>query len=125
MEPTSRPDDHDFPSARQITARTSGRCFSSPRISNSRAPMSSSKALCLSGLLLVMTATAPSISSVMVSVTEAYRRRMFDLVIRGGTVVGGTGSPGRTADVAISEGVVSEVGAVDGRGRREIDADGA
>ena len=48
-----------------------------------------------------------------------------DLVIRGGTVVDGTGAPGRTADVAISDGVVTEVGAVDGTGTREIDADGA
>ncbi|MEQ1787666.1 MAG: amidohydrolase family protein, partial [Acidimicrobiales bacterium] len=48
-----------------------------------------------------------------------------DLVIRGGTVVDGTGAPGRTADVAITDGVVTEVGSVDGRGREEIDADGA
>jgi N-acyl-D-amino-acid deacylase len=48
-----------------------------------------------------------------------------DLVIRGGTVVDGTGAKARTADVAISEGVVTDVGAVDGRGREEIDADGA
>src|SRR3954469_19909175 len=125
IEPTSRPDDHDLPSARQITARTSGRCFSSPRMSNRRASMSSSKALCLSGLLLVMTATAPSIASVMVSATSAYGIRMNDLVIRAGTVIDGTGSPGRTADVAINDGVVTEVGKVDGRARRVIDADGA
>jgi N-acyl-D-amino-acid deacylase len=50
---------------------------------------------------------------------------MHDLVIRAGTVVDGTGSPGRTADVAISDGVVTEVGKVDGRARRVIDADGA
>jgi N-acyl-D-aspartate/D-glutamate deacylase len=48
-----------------------------------------------------------------------------DLVIRGGTVVDGTGAPARTADVAITDGVVTEVGSVDGRGRDEIDADGA
>jgi N-acyl-D-amino-acid deacylase len=50
---------------------------------------------------------------------------MIDLVIRGGTVVDGTGAPGRTADLAISDGVVTEVGRVDGVARREIDADGA
>jgi N-acyl-D-aspartate/D-glutamate deacylase len=49
----------------------------------------------------------------------------FDLVIRGGTVVDGTGAPARTADVAVSGGVIVEVGVVDGRGTREIDADGA
>jgi N-acyl-D-aspartate/D-glutamate deacylase len=48
-----------------------------------------------------------------------------DLVIRGGFVVDGTGAPGRTADVAITDGVVTEVGSVDGTGTREIDADGA
>ncbi|MCU1451569.1 MAG: N-acyl-D-aspartate/D-glutamate deacylase [Acidimicrobiales bacterium] len=50
---------------------------------------------------------------------------MIDLVIRGGTVVDGTGAPGRTADVAVTDGVVTEVGRVDGAARREIDADGA
>jgi N-acyl-D-amino-acid deacylase len=50
---------------------------------------------------------------------------MHDLVIRGGTVVDGTGGPARTADVAITDGLVTEVGRVDGSVRREIDADGA
>ena len=49
---------------------------------------------------------------------------MHDVVIRGGTVVDGTGSAGRTADVAFSEGVITEVGRVDGLTRRVIDADG-
>ena len=48
-----------------------------------------------------------------------------DLVIRGGTVVDGTGAPGRGADVAITDGVVTGVGKVDGRGNREVEADGA
>jgi len=46
-----------------------------------------------------------------------------DFVIRGGTVVDGTGAPRRTADVAIDHGRISEVGRV-GAGREEIDADG-
>lgn len=49
----------------------------------------------------------------------------YDLVVRGGTVVDGTGEVRRTADVAIKDGIVVEVGKVAGRGRREIDADGA
>jgi N-acyl-D-aspartate/D-glutamate deacylase len=49
----------------------------------------------------------------------------FDLVIRSGTVIDGTGAPARTADVAIRAGRVVEVGVVAGAGRREIDADGA
>ena len=48
-----------------------------------------------------------------------------DLIIRGGTVIDGTGTAGRTADVAVNDGVISEVGRVDGSTRREIDADGA
>lgn len=50
---------------------------------------------------------------------------MFDLVIRAGTVVDGSGTAARTADVAIIDGVVVEVGNV-GRAlaRETIDADG-
>jgi N-acyl-D-aspartate/D-glutamate deacylase len=50
---------------------------------------------------------------------------VHDLVVRGGTVVDGTGTPGVTADVAITDGVVTEVGQVDGPASRTIDADGA
>jgi N-acyl-D-amino-acid deacylase len=49
---------------------------------------------------------------------------MHDLVIRGGTVVDGTGAPARVADVAIDDGLISQVGAVTAAGRREIDATG-
>jgi N-acyl-D-aspartate/D-glutamate deacylase len=49
----------------------------------------------------------------------------FDVVIRSGTVVDGTGGAARTADVAISGDRIVEVGVVDGKGAREIDADGA
>jgi len=48
-----------------------------------------------------------------------------DLVIRGGRVVDGTGGPARTADVAMVGDRIVEVGVVGGRGRSEIDADGA
>ncbi|BBZ65647.1 amidohydrolase [Mycolicibacterium insubricum] len=48
----------------------------------------------------------------------------FDLVIRNGTVVDGLGNPPVTADVAVRDGVIVEVGAVTGIGRREIDATG-
>jgi N-acyl-D-aspartate/D-glutamate deacylase len=49
----------------------------------------------------------------------------YDLIIRGGMVVDGTGAPARTADVALQGGVVAEVGRVDAGAVREIDADGA
>src|SRR5882757_4620893 len=46
-----------------------------------------------------------------------------DLVIRGGTVFDGSGAPGRAADVAISDGVIREIGPKL-RGARELDASG-
>src|SRR2546428_12809449 len=46
-----------------------------------------------------------------------------DLVIRGGTLYDGTGSEGRRADVAITDGVVTEIGQ-DLKGDRELDASG-
>src|SRR5207244_226709 len=49
---------------------------------------------------------------------------MHDVVIRAGTVVDGTGAPARTADVAVGDGVITAVGRIDERGRREVDADG-
>src|ERR1700722_1706132 len=47
------------------------------------------------------------------------------LVIRAGTVVDGTGGAARTADVAVKDGIIVEVGQVDGPATQEIDADGA
>ncbi len=49
---------------------------------------------------------------------------MFDLVIRNGTVIDGTGNPGRVADVAVSEGRIVAVGEVTEPGENEIDAAG-
>ena len=49
---------------------------------------------------------------------------MHELVIRGGTVVDGTGRTPRTADVIVDSGRVTEIGRAGTRGRREIDADG-
>ena len=49
---------------------------------------------------------------------------MFDLVVAGGTVVDGTGAPARTADVAVSDGVVVAIGRVDGDAAQTVDADG-
>ena len=48
-----------------------------------------------------------------------------DMVIRSGSVIDGTGQEAFTADVAIKDGLVVEVGKVSGVGRREVDADGA
>jgi len=47
-----------------------------------------------------------------------------DLVLRGGTVHDGLGSPGRVADVAIADGRVGLIGRFDGVAREEVDCDG-
>jgi len=48
----------------------------------------------------------------------------YDLVIRSGDVIDGTGSPLRHADVAVRSGRIAVIGTVSGRGREEIDATG-
>ncbi|MGI8794573.1 MAG: N-acyl-D-amino-acid deacylase family protein [Acidimicrobiales bacterium] len=48
-----------------------------------------------------------------------------DLVIRGGTVVDGNGGPPAVADVAVTDGVITHVGVVDGDATRTVDATGA
>jgi N-acyl-D-aspartate/D-glutamate deacylase len=50
---------------------------------------------------------------------------MHDLVIKGGTIVDGTGAAGRRGDLAIDGDRITAVGTVAEQGRREIDADGA
>ena len=49
---------------------------------------------------------------------------MHDLVLRGGTVVDGTGAPRRIADVAVDGETITGIGTGTGRGCREIDARG-
>jgi N-acyl-D-aspartate/D-glutamate deacylase len=49
---------------------------------------------------------------------------MYDLLIRGGQVVDGTGGAARQADVAVTDGRIVGVGDVDGAARRTIEADG-
>jgi N-acyl-D-aspartate/D-glutamate deacylase len=49
---------------------------------------------------------------------------MHDLVIRGGTVVDGTGAARFVADVAVNGGEITAVGHISAQGREEIDATG-
>jgi N-acyl-D-amino-acid deacylase len=53
------------------------------------------------------------------------RGEMHDLVIKGGTVIDGTGAPAAPADVAVDGGVITRVGRVEDDGREEIDATGS
>jgi len=48
----------------------------------------------------------------------------YDLIIRGGTLVDGTGEAARRADIAIRDGVIAAVGKVEGEAARTIDATG-
>tara|TARA_B110000211_G_C14050609_1_gene541025 strand:- start:119 stop:1864 length:1746 start_codon:yes stop_codon:yes gene_type:complete len=50
---------------------------------------------------------------------------MFDTVIRGVQIVDGNGAAPFSGDIAIKDGLIQAVGTVDGRGREEIQADGA
>ena len=51
---------------------------------------------------------------------------MNDYVIKGGLVVDGTGAKPRTADIAVRDGLIVEIGSqVSGEAREVIDADGA
>ena len=49
---------------------------------------------------------------------------MHDMVIRGGTIVDGTGGAPFNADIAIDGGLIAKVGSVGDKGREEIDATG-
>jgi len=48
----------------------------------------------------------------------------YDLVIRGGQIIDGSGDATFSGDLAVKDGVIAAIGRVDGRGREEIDASG-
>ena len=49
---------------------------------------------------------------------------MFDLIIRNGFVVDGSGEPGFHGDVAVRDGKIAGVGVIEGEARRTLDASG-
>ena len=49
---------------------------------------------------------------------------MFDVIVRGGTIVDGSGGPGFLGDVAVKDGRIVAVGQVSGEARRVVDATG-
>src|SRR5215470_15003296 len=57
-------------------------------------------------------------------VQEDAGEPMHDLVIRGGTIVDGTGAAPRPGDVAVDDGRVTEVGRVDADAAQTLDATG-
>ncbi len=48
----------------------------------------------------------------------------YDLILRNGTIVDGTGAPRFVGDVAVKHGLIAAVGTVEGHGAQEIDAAG-
>lgn len=74
------------------------------------------RALSLS--LLVLLVLCP------LSATIAAQAAEYDVVIRNGRVLDGSGNPWIAADVAIKDGRFARIGRVPGKGRREIDAKG-
>jgi N-acyl-D-aspartate/D-glutamate deacylase len=59
------------------------------------------------------------------AVSAQFRRsQMHDIVIRGGTLLDGTGAAEFTGDVAVDGGKIAQVGGKAGPGKREIAADG-
>jgi N-acyl-D-amino-acid deacylase len=48
----------------------------------------------------------------------------YDLIIRNGDLIDGTGSPPRRGDLAVRDGRIAAIGRVSGRAREEIDASG-
>lgn len=49
---------------------------------------------------------------------------MYDLIVRNGLIVDGSGAPPRRGDVAVQDGRIAAVGEIEGEAREEIDATG-
>src|SRR5689334_20282776 len=49
---------------------------------------------------------------------------MYDLIIRNGVVIDGSGQPGYRADVAVQDGRIAAIGEISDLAKRELDADG-
>ncbi len=57
-------------------------------------------------------------------VTLTGRAQTYDLVIRGGLIIDGSGRPAQRADVAVQDGRIAAIGKITSPGRAEIDAAG-
>ncbi|HLY08341.1 MAG TPA: amidohydrolase family protein, partial [Planctomycetota bacterium] len=72
-----------------------------------------------------MTLRFPAVAALLLSFAACHEvRDEYDLVLRGGSIVDGTGAPAVAGDVAVRGDRIVAVGAVPGRGAREIDVRG-
>ena len=63
------------------------------------------------------------LASVSIPAALAAQQPTYDLIIRNGRIIDGTGSPWYSGDVAIRDGKIAAIGAVlDARARQTIDA---
>lgn len=70
-------------------------------------------------------AAAIAVVSILAVVVFASCRPEYDLIIRGGTVIDGTGAPARRADVGVKRERIDRIGNLEGkRAAKEIDAAG-
>ncbi|MGH8527010.1 MAG: D-aminoacylase, partial [Gammaproteobacteria bacterium] len=60
----------------------------------------------------------------LICVALCARAAEFDLMIKGGRVVDGTGNPAFFADVGVKDGKVAAIGKLTGTAEREVDASG-
>lgn len=58
------------------------------------------------------------------ALTLFSRAEKFDVIIRHGLIVDGTGNPGYHADVAVKDGRIAAIGKIDGPAKEEVDAAG-
>src|SRR5262245_50388225 len=89
------------------------RCIGLPFPSNTRRLRAPMKGLRLKGALLALACSAISLYSA---------ERAYDLVIRNGKIVDGSGNPWFQGSVAIKDDRIVAIGRVTGTGKREIDA---
>jgi N-acyl-D-amino-acid deacylase len=76
-------------------------------------------------LLAIILDAAPATAASNGNPTTATTDPQYDLIIRNGTVIDGTGQPGRLADVAVSNGTIAAVGSLQNQtARRIVDATG-
>ena len=65
-----------------------------------------------------------SIPALLISITAFARAETYDLVIRGGRVVDGTGSPACFADVAVKDGRIAAIGKLAGAATTTLEVQG-